>query len=155
MAESENERTVLIAMDGSEHAENAFNWYLANNFKPTDKLVIVYCAEFNGVKQQPITLMSVDPTLITNLVAKEEEHVKEIADKFQKLVDKHKINGKVVRVNGDAGPGIVDVAKREKVTYIVMGSRGMGKIRRTLLGSVSDYVLHHAHAPVVICKSKD
>lgn len=38
-----------------------------------------------------VTLMSVDPTLITNLVAKEEEHVKEIADKFQKLVDKHKV----------------------------------------------------------------
>lgn len=61
----------------------------------------------------------------------------------------------MVRVNGDAGPGIVDVAKRENVTYIVMGSRGLGKLRRTLLGSVSDYVLHHAHSPVIVCRNGD
>jgi hypothetical protein len=35
--------------------------------------------------------MSVDPTLITNLIAQEEEHVKEIALKFHELVQKHKV----------------------------------------------------------------
>ena len=35
---------------------------------------------------------------------------------------------------------------------IVMGTRGLGTVRRTILGSVSDYVLHHAHCPVIICK---
>ncbi len=33
-----------------------------------------------------------------------------------------------------------------------MGTRGMGTIRRTLLGSVSDYVVHHAHCPVTVCR---
>lgn len=32
-----------------------------------------------------------------------------------------------------------------------MGSRGLGTIRRTILGSVSDYVVHHANVPVVVC----
>jgi nucleotide-binding universal stress UspA family protein len=62
------------------------------------------------------------------------------------------INGKVIRVNGEAGPGIVEMATREKASYIVIGSRGLGQFRRTLLGSVSDYVLHHASVPVVVCK---
>lgn len=35
--------------------------------------------------------MSVDPTLVTNLVAQEEEHVKKIAEKFNALVKKHKV----------------------------------------------------------------
>ncbi|XP_063431097.1 universal stress protein Sll1388-like [Mytilus trossulus] len=152
---SGEERTVVVAMDGSEHAENAFNWYVKNGFRSSDRLVIVYCAEYNRINSQPVTLMSVDPTLVTNLVAQEEEHVKEIAEKFNALVKKHKINGKVVRVNGDAGPGIVDVANREKAVYVVVGSRGLGKIRRTLLGSVSDYVLHHSLVPVIVCKNEN
>lgn len=35
---------------------------------------------------------------------------------------------------------------------IVTGTRGMGKVRRTILGSVSDYLVHHAHCPVVVCR---
>ena len=33
---------------------------------------------------------------------------------------------------------------------IVVGSRGMGTVRRTILGSTSDYIIHHAHVPVVV-----
>ncbi len=58
------------------------------------------------------------------------------------------------RTEGGLKPGqvIVNVANEEKANMIVMGTRGMGKIRRTLLGSVSDYVVHHAACPVVICR---
>ena len=48
------------------------------------------------------------------------------------------------------GQVIINITKREKVDTVVMGTRGMGSVSRTLLGSVSDYVLHHAHCTVVI-----
>jgi len=52
------------------------------------------------------------------------------------------------------GEVIVTVAAEEHATMIVMGTRGMGVIRRTILGSASDYVVHHAACPVVVCRSQ-
>ncbi|KXJ07050.1 uncharacterized protein LOC110251703 [Exaiptasia diaphana] len=50
------------------------------------------------------------------------------------------------------GPTICKVAKENEVALIVLGSRGLTKMRRTILGSVSDYVVHHSHLPVcVVC----
>jgi hypothetical protein len=37
---------------------------------------------------------------------------------------------------------------------IVIGTRGLGKIRRTFLGSVSDFVVHHADMPVLVCRQE-
>ncbi len=58
------------------------------------------------------------------------------------------------RLEGGMKPGsvIVEIAKREKADMVVMGTRGLGSIRRTILGSVSDYVVHHSHCPVVVCR---
>ena len=65
------------------------------------------------------------------------------------------IGGKVKSVGGSAGEVICSVANEEKVGMIIVGSRGMGTIRRTLMGSVSDYIIHHAHIPVLVCKKAD
>ncbi len=58
------------------------------------------------------------------------------------------------QIEGGLKPGqvIVHVAQESGASMIVVGTRGLGSVRRTLLGSVSDYVLHHAHCPVVVCR---
>ncbi|CAH8524861.1 unnamed protein product [Dicrocoelium dendriticum] len=48
------------------------------------------------------------------------------------------------------GPALVNFITEHKADMVVMGNRGIGALRRTFLGSVSDYVLHHAHVPVAI-----
>jgi nucleotide-binding universal stress UspA family protein len=35
---------------------------------------------------------------------------------------------------------------------IVIGSRGLGPLRRALMGSVSDSVVRHAHCPVLVVR---
>ena len=47
------------------------------------------------------------------------------------------------------------MAEEENALFIICGSRGHGNIRRTLLGSISDYILHHSNVPVFVCKRKD
>lgn len=64
------------------------------------------------------------------------------------------ISGEVVRLEGQPETSILAKTEEVQAAMIVMGSRGLGTIRRTILGSVSEYVLHHSHVPVMICKIK-
>uniref|UniRef100_A0A8W8HNB0 UspA domain-containing protein n=2 Tax=Magallana gigas TaxID=29159 RepID=A0A8W8HNB0_MAGGI len=97
-----------------------------------------------------LTLLSSDKSLVTNFLDSEETSVKKVAATFDSKVLKNKIDGKFIRINGDPGPGLVEVSVNEKAAMIVMGSRGLGTIRRTLLGSVSSYVMCHASVPVIV-----
>ena len=65
------------------------------------------------------------------------------------------IEHKLERLLGAPGESIVKAAEEQDVDIIVVGSRGQGTLRRTILGSISDYVIHHAHVPVLICKHED
>lgn len=56
----------------------------------------------------------------------------------------------MIHDTGSAGEVIVSYVKKERATCIVMGCRGLGKLRRTLLGSVSDYVVRHSSIPVIV-----
>lgn len=51
---------------------------------------------------------------------------------------------------GDYADEIVDIAEEEGADMIVIGRRGLGRVRETLLGSVSQKVLHNAPCTVVI-----
>ena len=66
------------------------------------------------------------------------------------------VSGKIKAMfNQHPGQAIVDIATSEKADLIVMGTRGLGTIRRTILGSVSDYVLHHVHCPILIYRDQE
>jgi nucleotide-binding universal stress UspA family protein len=47
---------------------------------------------------------------------------------------------------------IVGLAEELGAGLIVMGSRGLGGVRRALLGSISDSVVRHAHCPVMVVR---
>ena len=55
---------------------------------------------------------------------------------------------------GKPGEAIIEAAHSEGANLIVMGSRGLNALRRTFVGSVSDYVLHHSDIPVTIVPPK-
>jgi nucleotide-binding universal stress UspA family protein len=49
---------------------------------------------------------------------------------------------------------IVALAEELQANLIVMGSRGLGGVRRALMGSVSDSVVRHAHCPVLVVRQE-
>lgn len=59
------------------------------------------------------------------------------------------------RLNGPPGESLIKAAEQQNVDLIIAGSRGHGTLRRTIMGSTSDYIVHHSHVPVMICKHED
>lgn len=153
MASGGEERVVVIAMDGSEYSDYAFEWYWSNIHKDADRVVLLHVPEYHTVVQSPMVMA--DVTVITEMMQEEEKRIKAFLEGLgQKLKDK-KVGGKVKSVGGNPGEVICKVAEEEQAKLIVTGTRGMGTIRRTFLGSISDYVIHHSHVPVLVCRHKD
>ena len=49
---------------------------------------------------------------------------------------------------------IVELAEEIGAGLIVMGSRGLGGLKRALMGSVSDSVVRYAHCPVLVVREE-
>ena len=54
--------------------------------------------------------------------------------------------------SGDPAAVIIDVAVKEAYDLIVVGSRGLSGVKRFLLGSVSDDIIHHAETSVLVVR---
>jgi nucleotide-binding universal stress UspA family protein len=77
-----------------------------------------------------------------------------ISDQVRKI---EASGGKVVETHVRIVPerraqAIVESAEELGAGLIVMGSRGLGGLRRALMGSVSDDVVRHAHCPVMVVR---
>lgn len=53
---------------------------------------------------------------------------------------------------GGVAEELVGLADELGAGLIVMSSRGRGRIRRAVMGSVSDSVVRHAHPPVLVAR---
>jgi nucleotide-binding universal stress UspA family protein len=57
-------------------------------------------------------------------------------------------------VEGRPADAILDLAERVGADLIVVGSRGLGSVKRLLVGSVSLGVVHHADRPVLVVRGR-
>ncbi|XP_059169734.1 universal stress protein in QAH/OAS sulfhydrylase 3'region-like [Physella acuta] len=149
-----DKKTVLIAMDGSDHSFYAFDWFMTNVYKHGLKILVAHCPDYKNVLHAPV--LSMDTNLVSRMIQQGEEEINKLMARIQeRLASVKPVEVKLVRLTGgDAGSAIVRAADEHKVDFIVTGSRGLGSVRRTIIGSVSTYVLHHAHCPVLICPKK-
>jgi nucleotide-binding universal stress UspA family protein len=53
---------------------------------------------------------------------------------------------------GEPDKEIVKLSEKLGVGTIVIGSRGLGAVRRALMGGVSESVVRHAHCPVFVVR---
>ena len=142
--------TVLLATDGSKDAELATTTALELANSTSSELHIV-------LVEEPVYAY-VDPSgypIITDaeLVHELERHARMRLDAEVEKI--RSAGGAVAEAHlrvGAAAAEIVDLAEDIGAGLIVMGSRGLGGIRRALMGSVSDSVVRHAPCPVLVVR---
>jgi nucleotide-binding universal stress UspA family protein len=141
---------ILLATDGSEDARLAANAALELSKRLDSELHAVYVEPMPERHSAP-TRFAVD--LPPEVVESVEEEAK---TKLEKLIGKMREEGGQVR-QGHARVGlpaaeIVTLAEELGAGLVMVGSRGLGGIKRALMGSVSDSVVRHAHCPVLVVR---
>jgi nucleotide-binding universal stress UspA family protein len=141
---------ILLATDGSEDAELATSTAidLAKSTGSELHIVLVEEPAYAYVDPSGYPYFS-DPEL-------EHELERQARMRLDAEVEKSRSAGGAIaqahlRV-GAAAAEIVDLAEDIGAGLVVMGSRGLGRIRRALMGSVSDSVVRHAHCPVLVVR---
>jgi nucleotide-binding universal stress UspA family protein len=91
------------------------------------------------------------PEIVEQLRKQAEKILDEQVEKIER--DGGKVAQKHLRIaERHRAQQIVRVAEEIRAGLIVMGSRGLGGVRRALMGSVSDSVVRHAHCPVLVVR---
>jgi nucleotide-binding universal stress UspA family protein len=136
---------ILLATDGSRDAELALRTAvdLANTTNSELHMVTVapgypaYDVRIPDVVEQ---LRQQAQEILEEQARKVEQAGGEVAQKHLRVAERYRAE-QIVRVAEDIEAGL-----------IVMGSRGLGGIRRALMGSVSESVIRHAHCPVMVVR---
>ena len=134
---------ILLATDGSREAELAATTAVDLAKSTKSELHVVHVGEFLPTM---LAQTEVEPAQLEREAREQlDEQVRRIEEAGGTLKEAH------LRL-GRADEEIVDVAHEMGAGFIVMGSRGHGRMRRALMGSVSDSVVRHAHCPVTIVR---
>jgi nucleotide-binding universal stress UspA family protein len=139
--------TIVVGVDGSEHAERALGWAIDE-------------AKLRGAKVHLVAAWHV-PTLIydatgfvTPLLASIDETFKEVADEVAAAAAERVrgagLDAETSVQQGQAADVLIEAGANAEL--LVVGSRGHGGFAGLLLGSVSAQCAHHASCPVVIVR---
>ena len=139
---------ILIAVDGSEHADRTIEAVGHMARSSLELEAILLC-----VSPEPVFYGSYTAATIQKI---EDEQVIQQNAILAKAMEQARAAGLQVvapaRAYGVIANEIVRIAKDRKVDQIAMGTRGMGAVGNMLLGSVAQRVLHQSPVPVLLVK---
>lgn len=138
---------ILVAIDGSEHAQRALSEAIDLATLSHAKLTVL------SVHQRPSTLLVggpvVPPIDLGELeVALEREHEQLLERALEQVPQE--VSVVKVLAQGPPAPAILAQARKDDSDLIVLGSRGRGEMASMLLGSVSHQVLQRCGVPVLV-----
>jgi nucleotide-binding universal stress UspA family protein len=138
--------TILVAMDGSDLSDKALRYACILGAPLEAELIVLHIVPMlvsatpyhDTVSDQPfLALQKVGEDILSRAKQTAEEMNYKITDLIS---------------HGDPASRIIDIASERDVDLIVLGSRGIGGIKRLFVGSISDKVANHAPCPVMIVR---
>lgn len=147
---------LLVPIDGSKASINALKKAIeiAKEYKFSITLLMVVEENHWGYERNQNFWHQVDGSMISvgvehEVVSKLEERAAELLDTAAAAFDFSGIDLEKTVITGEPSIEILDLAKKESFDLIVMGNRGMSKIKRFFTGSVTQRVIAEAPCPVL------
>ena len=138
---------ILVPIDGSENSMRALNHglFLSSNLKI--KLTIMFVIEvppFVYVQSQKI---------VNSVMASLEKEAKDVLEEGRNQAKRYDVEPEILFLEGNnIASIIIEHGEKNNFDLIVIGSKGKGKLKTSLLGSVSNKVIHHSKNPVYVVK---
>ena len=134
-------KKILVGFDGSEGAEQALNRAMMMIDTYGEMIIL-------AVVPSPDEKTFVDEDMYQNLKRK----AKNLVDDVIKDIGQHEYNITGIVEEGDPASIIIDIASRENVDLIVLGSKGQSELGQYLIGSVANKVVQYAAKPVMVVR---
>jgi nucleotide-binding universal stress UspA family protein len=135
---------ILVPLDGSENSLQALQNAIQIAKRFDGELVLVHMYSINVFK--------LTPSQINAYVLELRKAGEKILAQGKKLAYAEGVHVETQLKEGHIVEGIVEIAKEGNFNLIVMGARGLSKLKELVLGSVSHGVTLHAPCPVLIVK---
>ena len=138
---------ILVPIDGSENSMRALNHglFLSSNLKI--KLTIIFVIEvppFVYVQSQKV---------VNSVMASLEKEAKDVLEEGRNQAKRYDVEPEILFLEGNnIASIIIEHGEKNNFDLIVIGSKGKGKLKTSLLGSVSNKVIHHSKNPVYVVK---
>lgn len=141
---------VLIATDGSELARHAAVHALGLLRDGTDVTIVTVVSPPVAVLPAPDDIVGmaqpIGMEVTETLVSDGEAMVHAVAHTLGLAKARTRV------LIGQPGPELCRLAAEEAADLVVVGSHGRGVLKRVVLGSVSDYLVHHSPCPVLVVR---
>lgn len=145
---------ILVALDGSEHAQHALTYALNIAVKYNAQVHLLSVFHPLAFPFSPYPPTSTTVQLMQQALDAQRQHQYNILS--QALADARQEYPQITLSKslkeGRPAEIIVQSAVEDQVDLIVMGSRGLGGVKQLFLGSVSDRVADEAPCPILIVK---
>lgn len=155
-------RTVGIGMDDSANSKSALRWAIDNLVDSGDRIILIHVHSSKADHPQKKLWEGTGSPLIPLDEFKEMNISKqyglnpdpEVLDILDTVSRTKQVKVVCKIYWGDPREKLCDGVGDLKLNSLVVGSRGLGKLKRVLLGSVSNYVVTHASCPVTVVKGR-
>jgi nucleotide-binding universal stress UspA family protein len=137
-------RNILVAIDGSLHADQALMDAIDLADSEHARLTL-----FTAIVPPPAVAYFAPGAPVADLEAEAEAEAAAVLLRARASVPPD-VSVTTVLTKQPVLPALLRQIKDAHHDLVVIGSRGRGAVRSALLGSVSHYVLHHSPAPVLI-----
>lgn len=136
---------LLLATDGSTHANKAAEHAIQLAKQLGASITLMHVSN-SAPNRSELFKANFDVKSIL------EDHAHQAIVSTEKKLDQAGIKYHLKVALGEPAAEIVRVANEEKHDLIIVGSRGLNKLKQVLMGSVSHEVLQEAKCPVLIVK---